>query len=371
MQRTKITFMTTLGRNVGDEFIREGIRSFFDSLGFAYDAYYVCKHDLTTLSMPTADEPGRLADKFVDADVVVQSGAPVYWCNGIHRSYTADWHEPLWQQRILKLGPARPILNLGAGAGQKSTDDLSSMLGDQSLISFARHAGDACRLTTTRDPLANQFLTQAGVVHHAMPCPAFHAARRFDLGRAARPGDLIAVNLMKLAGHFRMKPQTSAEHWRSVIDATLPRLRDRGRLLFVAHDRAEADFANEFRQDDEFVFLAADFRDYLSIYSRVRAFVGNRVHGGVVVAGFGRPAVIIGNDARIGIAAPIGVPAIDSADVSPDWIIDRLDEQLADVDRLWERRISFRESSAQQYEQLIRRAVPELFKASSAPRQVA
>ena len=56
----RIAFMTTVGRNVGDEFIREGIRSFFDDCLPAYDCYYVDKHDLTTLQRPLYDEIGAL-----------------------------------------------------------------------------------------------------------------------------------------------------------------------------------------------------------------------------------------------------------------------------------------------------------------------
>jgi len=78
----RIAFMTTVGRNVGDEFIREGIRSFFDDAVESYEPFYVDKHDLTTLHRRVLDEQSDLSDKFRDADVIVQAGAPVYWNNG-------------------------------------------------------------------------------------------------------------------------------------------------------------------------------------------------------------------------------------------------------------------------------------------------
>ncbi len=71
--------MTTVGKNVGDDFIREGIRSILDDAIGAYEPYYVNKHDLTTLGRPLMDEIGVVSDKFEAADLLVQAGAPVFW----------------------------------------------------------------------------------------------------------------------------------------------------------------------------------------------------------------------------------------------------------------------------------------------------
>jgi hypothetical protein len=343
----RVTFMTTCGRNVGDEFIREGICSFFDDLAVPYDAYYVDKHDLTTLSRRVYDEPETLGDKFRDADVIVQAGAPVYWSNGKHTSCTAEWAEALWSDRIFRLGATKLVLNLGAGAGQKSETDLDTLVNDATVCRFAVQAGQACAWTTVRDPLASTFLNRCRVPHAMLPCPAFHAARR--VAGSPTPGDALAVNLMELAGHYRLKPQTDRGQWRSVIEALLPMLRGCHRLVFVAHDGKEADFQRQFAQPGEMIFLANSYGDYMKVYSRVSGFVGNRVHGGVCVAGFGRPAVIVGNDCRIGIARPMGIPAIDSADATAEWIAAELAEQFSLGEELAERRLGLRERSARRY----------------------
>src|SRR5688500_13732075 len=215
----RVAFMTTVGRNVGDEFIREGIRSFLDDILPAYDCYYVDKHDLTTLQRPLYDEIEQLSDKFRDADVIVQAGAPVYWSNGKHTSCTAEWAQALWYDRIFALGGRKLILNIGAGAGQKTENDLDTLLSDSDVTEFARRAGRACGWTTVRDGLADEFLNRISVKHVLMPCPAFHAARRIaGIGNPAPPSDVLAVNLMKLASHYRLKPQTDEQHWARVID---------------------------------------------------------------------------------------------------------------------------------------------------------
>jgi polysaccharide pyruvyl transferase WcaK-like protein len=145
-----------------------------------------------------------------------------------------------------------------------------------------------------------------------------------------------------------------------VVEAVLPRLRERHKLLFVARDQPEADFQREFAQPGEMVFLSNDFRDYVSLYSRVKGIFANRVHGAVCVAGFGRPAVIVGTDSRIAIGRPIGIPAIDSSEVTPQWILDRLDEQFQRGPSLGRQLLKLREDTAKQYVKRLREALKGL-----------
>src|SRR5262245_31558373 len=99
----KIAFMTTIGVNVGDEFIREGIMSFLDEIMPGYRAFYVSKHDLSSLKARRLDEDEVLKDKFLDADVIIQAGAPLYWKNAGSACHNAEWVEELWRKRIFQL----------------------------------------------------------------------------------------------------------------------------------------------------------------------------------------------------------------------------------------------------------------------------
>ncbi len=44
-----ISFLTTVNRNVGDDFIREGIRAIMDRSIGSYEPAYVDKHDVRSL----------------------------------------------------------------------------------------------------------------------------------------------------------------------------------------------------------------------------------------------------------------------------------------------------------------------------------
>lgn len=350
----RVAFMTTVGKNVGDDFIREGICSILDDAIGPYDPFYVNKHDLSTLGRPLLDEIGVVADKFAAADVLVQSGAPVFWHLGESRCYREEWVRALWHERIFPLSKEKPFLNLGAGTCQSREGEVGPLLDDPLCVEFIRQVGACARLTTVRDPLTHNLLSRLDIPHELLACPAFHAARRVNGGRPVAGRDILAVNLMELGGHYLLKPENDPKRWSNLILETLPRLRVRYKLAFVAHDEAEVRFLRHCNYPHEMIFYSNDWRDYLSFYSRVGGIVANRVHAAVCVAGFGRPAVVLGTDSRIGICRPIGIPAIDTSEATSDWILDSINEQMDRRDELMTERLALREDTARQYAALIR-----------------
>jgi hypothetical protein len=115
----RVSFLTTLGTNVGDDFIREGIRAVLDRVLPGYRPLFINKHDAASISSRREGEPIRSRDKYRESDLFIQSGAPVYWHlkQGAHRSVDAEWHPWLWRDRVLgERGPHPIFLNLGAGS---------------------------------------------------------------------------------------------------------------------------------------------------------------------------------------------------------------------------------------------------------------
>jgi ADP-heptose:LPS heptosyltransferase len=343
--------MTTLGVNVGDEFIREGICSFLDEIIPNWRPFYVNKHDLSTLYRRVGDEDDYLADKFVDADIIVQAGAPVYWKIGDSTSYNVEWAEELWRKRIFSLGPQKPILNIAAGACQPYPDTARTFLSDPQCVEFAKKAAAACAWTSVRDPLASQILYALDIQHDVIPCSAFHAARRMEY--SLTPDNVIGVNLMSYGGHFRLRDDVDNDVWMKEISTFLPQLRQYHPLMFIAHDQQEKEFMEQFRMPGESVFLSPDYREYMQVYSRCRLVVANRVHGGVCAAGFGRPAIIIGNDTRLLIGDYIGIPSCYVGSVRGEEIVTLAEESIRNGKQEEERLITLREESAARYRQAI------------------
>lgn len=365
----KIAFITTVGVNVGDEFIREGICSFFDELFDAWTPYYVNKHDLATLYRTVYDEPGRLGDKIRDADIVVQAGAPVYWKIGSSTSYNVEWADELWFKRVFRLGPDKPILNIAAGACQPYPDFAATFLADPACVDFALRAARACRWTSVRDPLASQILYALNVEHEPLACSAFHAARRL---RPCEPDkDLVGVNLMPLGGHYRLRDDVREDAWLAVARTVLREIRRHHRVRFIAHDGPEERFMAGLVEAGEEVFHSADYRDYLTAYQRCSYVLANRVHGGVCAAGFGRPAIIVGNDTRLQIADFIGLPGYYVGTVSSEELCAAFRRAVATREQEEERLLALREESALRYRSAMAQALgsgnpPPLRRATAA-----
>ena len=353
----KISFMTSLGVNVGDEFIREGICSFLDEVIENWIPYYVNKVDLSSLSEPREDEIKRLNDKFRDADVIIQAGAPVYWNLKSSTSYNVGWAKELWQNRIFHLGSVKPILNIAAGSCQPYPDFSKTFLSDPNCAQFAKDVGSACIWTSVRDPLASQILYSLGLEHDVLPCTAFHAARRTKI--EPDYGNILGINLMPLGGHYKLDNDIDEGLWKRTIEALLPKIRQHHQILFIAHDISEAEFIQEFLGPGEVIFYSPCWRDYLPVYAKCSATIANRVHGAVCAAGFGRPSLILGNDTRLLIGDYIGIPSRYIGDVSPEEIVDLLEFGLGGRKWIKDRLLTLREESAARYRERIIESLEE------------
>jgi polysaccharide pyruvyl transferase WcaK-like protein len=358
----RIGFLTTIGVNVGDEFIREGVRAALDRSGVPYIPLYVNKHDRESLTRPCGDELVSVSDKFWDSDVFIQSGAPVYWNiqRGASSSVTSEWYGWMWRDRILKAqanGEPR-FLNLGAGSCQPWGDDGGAYLADPKCVRFAREAGSRARLTTVRDPLSAKILSAVGVGYKPMPCPAFLAAVRHRFPTAG--GDVIGVNLMPRGGHYQLDPDFDAAVWTLRCWRLVNSLRKLGSLAFIAHDDVERAFMSPFAVAGERVFCAAGWREYLDVYSGCRAVVANRVHGALCAAGFGAPAVILGSDSRASIADYIAIPRFRASHADPEEVVQTVASMLRERETESERLLHLRDSTLEEYVELIAPALADL-----------
>lgn len=358
----EIGLLTSLGYNVGDDFIREGVRAVLDRIGRPYRPLYVNKLDPSSLHERREDETVAVDDKFFDADVFIQCGAPVYWnlLGGAATSLTAEWFDWIWRARILSPDRGRDVafLNLGAGSCQPWSDQgARAFLADEACVAFAHEAGDRAALTTVRDRVASALLTMLGVDHTLLPCPAFLAGARH---RPARPaGEYVAVNLMPLGGHWDLEGSFDAERWRLDCLRLVSHLRRLGPIVFVAHDAAEAAFMASLGSAADPVWQGAHWSAYLEVYGGARLAVANRVHGAVGAAGMGVPGLVVGNDTRAFIAEPVGLPILRSGYDTVDAVLEaaqRLDAAERDERARLQR---LRDDTLETYADVVRRALPE------------
>lgn len=352
----KIGFLTTLGVNVGDEFIREGIRAILDNLSINYHPYYINKCDPASLWEPKEDELDTVTDKYWQSHVFIQSGAPVYWhlLDGKSTSLNSEWHQWIWKERILNQQQhTHPLfINLGAGSCQPWGETGLPFLNDEDCVAFAKAAAMRSALTTVRDPIAANLLTDLQLQHHALPCPAFLAAARHQQIRKI-DFPVIGINLMPLSSHYDLTGNFDPELWRNSCKTLISKLRLQGKLIFICHDEKERTFLNHFAENNERIFISQNWRDYFDIYSSCSIVVANRVHGAVCAAGFGVPAIIIGNDTRATIGDLIGIPRYHSIRIQPEEICQQVTQFILYRNKEQNRLLELRQKTLKKYQELL------------------
>lgn len=349
----RIGFMTTINQNVGDDFIREGIRNILESMKISYTPLYVNKHNKKSLWESYEDESEVVSDKYRYSDFFIQSGTPVYWSheNGKHSSLTSEWYGWLWQDRILSPKGKHPrFINLGAGSCQPWGENGDKFLENKGCCEYTKAAAARSELTTVRDPVASYILTSLGIKHETLACPAFLAGLRHR--RVARDR-VIGINLMAVGGHWDLRDIFDKSSWQNKCKRLCNLLRDQGKLVFICHDELEQKFAEKFAKSDERVFLSTEWRKYFDMFTGCSVLVANRVHGAVCAAGLGVPSIILGNDTRARIGEYVGIPFLDSQELNPEQIADMVRERLNNRATFSEKLLANQQTTLKSYQKLL------------------
>lgn len=354
----KVAFITTVGHNVGDDLVRDGLCHLLRQVVGPFDPLLIHKHFpasvrdgwetlpskrwlrwLTALPKMNLERISRVLDarplqphrdKVLRCDVLVQSGAPVYWLNRRSASEKNEWYTPLIRRRWRRCDPRPPLINLAAGSCQPFGSDGREFAGAPKTLAFIREFACEAALTTVRDRLAQTILAAAGVTAPRLPCASIFA-RTFH-GIVPAPLEYVALNYMPGAGHYDLAGDVQARSWEANFDAVVQELRRREPCLFVCHTERERQ-AVAARWPEVPRRVAASSKEVLEVYSRARWGIVNRVHGAFALASLGRPALIVGTDSRAQMGAEIGLECLFVNDATPG----RLREHGDRMAREWSR----------------------------------
>ena len=335
----RLTFITTLRHNVGDDFVREGLHHLLEARFGPLAVESVHKHAPVSVrpgfewvrrrelsAVLDAVPLGWTRDRLLESDLVVQSGAPVYWSlPGRVRCSDNEWYAPLIQRRWSRVRERVPLLNLAAGACQPYHSRGDELLADARVVAYARALFERSSLTTVRDRLSERFLHALGLSAERIPCASLFARDR--LGIAPRTPDCVALNVMPLGGHYDLAQGIDGRRWLREFARFYARARRRARCVFVCHDRRELRLARAIDADAE-VFWSRSHADYLRFYAHAAAGVLNRVHGAFALASFGRPAFVVGSDTRSHMVEELGLRHAFVGDVDAVRLLRELDAQL-------------------------------------------
>jgi hypothetical protein len=347
----KISFITTVNHNVGDDFVREGLkyilRQYFKNEELVFESVH--KHSPITSRhgfewfrylrlSGIADKLLPLSitkDRIVEADLIVQSGAPVYWCHDSIDSHCSEneWYAPLIRRR-LSLNKKAKLLNIAAGTCQRYDSDGAEFLECQKDIDYIKEFFDASAITTLRDTLAEKVLNSIGLNAPVIPCSSIFAVDEYNLKPGE--GDFVAVNFMKSGGHYTFGQTIDYSRWLSDLKKFYDEISRYEKVVFVCHNNDEVKEAARIAPGGN-VFISNKYLDYMKLYANAKFGVVNRVHGAFMMASFGKPSIVIGNDTRARMAHEIGLESVFINDANYDFLMNQYSYLKAGADNFKER----------------------------------
>lgn len=372
----KSGLITTLGTNIGDDFIRAGVclllEKYYQGRSIVYTA--INKHE--PFSVYPDWHPVKLARRmtalsrslqrvsvFIEGKVVslcgtqfdgcsfiIQCGAPVFWpgCS------TCEWAKPLWHDVIGRLHRRIPVLNLAAGSCYpwESYPGIDVSAADQTYI---KDIINYCRLTTVRDVAAQEICHSLNYHAPLLPCTAFLAAsgQRAELAENAP----ILINYMAGGGHFEFGQNIDAEGWRQTVLELVRRLKQRHRLRFLCHDKNELRLARELAPHID-CLLPETVEEYWRVAKDAKLALCNRMHASVGMAGMGIPSIAICTDTRLLMATQIGLPTAYIKDVSSASLEDAIETLLGRRKTERERLLALQERTFSNYLELLADRLP-------------
>jgi len=356
----KVTFITTIKHNVGDDFVREGLKFLFSKF-YKKKLRFSSIHKHSPLTARTgfsiirdwkkADRLDKklplvkIVDKILTADLVVQSGAPVYWCHDDTHCAINEWYTPLIRRRFSRNKKAR-LLNLAAGTCQKFNSDGNEFKQCEICSSYIKEFYETAALTTVRDKLAQDVLSSLGINVPLIPCSSIFAIDQHRLKSSA--GEFVAVNYMEIGGHYSFGQNIDAEKWKTEFNEFYKEASQRERIVFICHNQKEIEDAKRIDPSAN-IFFSKNFLDYMKVYSKAKFGIMNRVHGAFMMASFGKPSLIIGADSRARMGAEIGLDSVFINDADAKLLLDRFNHFLSDTDTFSERFHTIKEKAYTDY----------------------
>jgi hypothetical protein len=334
----KISIITTINHNVGDDFVREGIIHLLKRHYKNQKMEFMNIHKHSPITSRDGFEWFRnnkygsrvdrilpltvTSDKVLKADLLVQSGAPVYWSHegGPYCSQN-EWFTPLIRRRYTKIKKSTPLINLAAGSCQKYHSDGNDFL-YESDIEYVKEFESICKVTTLRDTLAKKIFNKIGLDAPVIPCSSIFA--RDNLNISPDNGEYVALNYMRNGSHFTFGQKINPVQWQKTFKKFYENIKNTENCIFVCHNNQEVIEARQIDSNAK-IFISNDYSDYVKFYSKAKFGILNRVHGAFMMASFGRPSYVIGNDSRAVMVEEIGLKHTFVSNVTVDNLLHELE----------------------------------------------
>ena len=318
----KIAIITTVNHNVGDDFVREGIKYLikkkFNNEKILFQNIH--KHSPITSrygyekirNLRVSNTLDKIipkswsADRVFEADILIQSGAPVYWCHDEHHCYSNEWYQPIIKNRFLKNKNKNKnvkLINFAAGSCQVYHSEGSEFC--KKCNNYIKEFYNLCDVTTVRDTLSQRIFKEIDVHVPVIPCSSIFAIDEHSLKN--NEGEYVVVNYMKGGAHYTFGQKIDFEKWENQFKKFYFNLKAKEKVIISCHNKIEVDEALKLDPKAQIFYEKDNYLAYMKFYSAAKFGIMNRVHGAFLMASYGKPSILIGNDSRAKMIKEIGL----------------------------------------------------------------
>ncbi len=360
----KISIITTVEHNVGDDFVREGIKYLLRQQFKDKDIEFQNIHKHSPITSRYGFEWFRYLklskrvdklipkswgkDRVLESDILVQSGAPVYWCHevGGGHCYDNEWYGPLIKERFLKNSKTK-LLNIAAGTCQRyhsKGDDFCEQCKD-----YIKEFYDYSKVTTLRDTLSQVVFKDIGIEAPVIPCSSIFSVDEHSIKNEGE--EYVVVNYMKGGAHYTFGQGIDLEKWEREFKKFYFELKKKEKVIVSCHNQKEVDEALELDPNADIFYVKDDYLAYMKFYSKAKFGIMNRVHGAFLMAAFGKPSIVIGNDSRGRMPGEIGLKHFFVNDADYDLLNREYEFLKSGADNYSERFKAIKEKAYEDYMQ--------------------
>jgi hypothetical protein len=163
-----------------------------------------------------------------------------------------------------------------------------------------------------------------GIDVPAIPCSSIFAID--EHGLKSEGEEYVVVNYMKGGAHYTFGQKIDVEKWERAFKSFYFSLKTKERVVVSCHNQKEVDEVKAFDPEAEIFYVKDDYLAYMKFYSKAKFGIMNRVHGAFLMASYGKPSIIIGNDSRAKMAEMIGLKS---------YFVNDVDEELLNQEYLF------------------------------------
>lgn len=289
----KYLLITTTGnRNTGDELIRIGVQNLIREIDPSPEFILLDK-----------EKPEQWNNE-IEFDKCILCGMPLFWNNKISKSQTIGWWGALIDGWVSKRKNDFLILGAGNVVGKDGILDNKEY---HLAILKAIHRAYA---VTTRNQINCPGLIQS-------ICPASFAITKLIKAK------FRLCNFMNNGAHDNFFNYKESEIWNYKMKELSDFCLDND-FYFIEHESASVECRHEHPEElgwpEDRIFRFNKAEKYLSIYAQSSCYFGNRLHGALMVAALGRPAIGVGYESRLEMIKAVGADALYPSKVNLDTI---------------------------------------------------